>query len=67
MNGQTSLCSAHPIKSSDSEEQEVLESDLLLHDQDDDFALSYHAPVQSVADAEKQFDELTQEKRRVRK
>ncbi|TSM28134.1 M-phase phosphoprotein 9 [Bagarius yarrelli] len=56
----TSSASAHAVESSESDE--VTDPDLLRHNHEDEFILSR---VQSIADAEKLFDELTQEKQRI--
>lgn len=54
--------SASAVESSESEEQQVTDPDLLTHDHEDEIILPR---VQSLADAEKLFDELTQEKQQV--
>ncbi|KAB5543372.1 hypothetical protein PHYPO_G00078300 [Pangasianodon hypophthalmus] len=59
---QTSSASAQAVESSESEEQEVTDQDLLTHDHEDEIILPR---VQSLADAEKLFDELTQEKQQI--
>lgn len=56
----TSSASAHCVESSESDE--VTDLDLLKHNHDDELILPR---VQSIADAEKLFDELTQEKQRI--
>lgn len=59
---QPSSASGQARESRESEEQEVTDPDLLTHDHEDEIILPR---VQSLADAEKLFDELTQEKQQV--
>ncbi|XP_046717421.1 M-phase phosphoprotein 9 isoform X2 [Silurus meridionalis] len=59
---QTSSTSSQAAESSESEEQEVLDPHLLNHDHEDEISVPR---VQSLTDAEKLFDELTQEKQRI--
>ncbi|XP_060765152.1 M-phase phosphoprotein 9 [Neoarius graeffei] len=59
---QTSSASGRAVESRESEEQEVTDPDLLTHDHEDEIILPR---VQSLADAEKLCDELTQEKQQI--
>ncbi|XP_053502036.1 M-phase phosphoprotein 9 isoform X1 [Ictalurus furcatus] len=58
----THSASAQAVESSESEEQEVADPELLTHSNENEIILPR---VQSLADAEKLFDELTQEKQQI--
>lgn len=69
---QSSVCSSEPVESSESDDrtdrhswQEQEAAVTLLQTQDDDPPLSCQPRIQSLADAERLFDELTQEKQQI--
>ncbi|XP_026877268.2 M-phase phosphoprotein 9 isoform X1 [Electrophorus electricus] len=73
-NAQSGMGWAEPTGSSDveeltmppgQEEQTAADASLLPHDPGDEASLSYHSRVRSLADAERLFDELTQEKQQI--